>query len=102
MDCYLPECCKSLLKFTRIELSIAVEVHTLKDYLKSTDSDTAFLLNGELEFKVKLIVFSKNTLNFFYIPRDSSRETRTRGFSAIAFNSGLASLLNKKTTGMLT
>ena len=54
MDCYLPECCKSLLEFTLIELSIAVEVHTLKDYLKSTDSDTAFLLNGELEFKVKL------------------------------------------------
>ena len=45
---------EGLLKFARVELSVAVKVHVAEDDLESAESNTTLLLDSQLELEFQL------------------------------------------------
>jgi len=48
----LPECSKCLLELSTVQLVVAVKVHPFENVFEGADTDSALLLNEELELKV--------------------------------------------------
>ena len=51
---HLPECGQGLLELIGVKLPVSVEVHSSKDDFEGSQTNAAFLLDGELESKVEL------------------------------------------------
>ena len=52
--CHLPECGQGLLELIGVKLPVSVEVHSSKDDFEGSQTNAAFLLDGELESQVEL------------------------------------------------
>ena len=52
--CHLPESGQGLLELIGVKLPVSVEVHPSKDNFEGTQTNTAFLLDGEFESQVEL------------------------------------------------